>query len=220
VAKIKKQFGVAGDSYVDIVRGQGVIITDEANIECVKDEELLETAQKMLADVQTNIMPILANAEAIITSVASILDQVDTGKGVAGAAIGDTQMRDDVRGMVTHLASITASAEKTVGTVDALMSNEVAQVMENVGVLSAQTVELMSNEVAQVMANVGVLSAQTVELMRDQVPQLAGETVKVQAELTRRDGEGAGGADPDPGGDTPVDRRTATALAVAEICCP
>ena len=185
VAKIKKQFGVAGDSYVDIVRGQGVIITDEANIECVKDEELLETAQKMLADVQTNIMPILANAEAIIASVASILDQVDTGKGVAGAAIGDTQMRDDVRGMVTHLASITASAEKTVGTVDALMSNEVAQVMENVGVLSAQTVELMSNEVAQVMANVGVLSAQTVELMRDQVPQLAGETVKVQAELTR-----------------------------------
>ncbi len=72
-----------------------------------------------------------------------------------------------------------------VGTVDSLMSNEVAQVMANVGVLSGQTVAMMSNEVAQVMANVGVLSGQTVELMREQVPLLAGETVKVQAELTR-----------------------------------
>ncbi len=163
VARIKKKFGVAGDSYVDIPRGQGGIIIDEAYIECVKDEELLETAQKMLADVQTNIMPILAKAEAIITSVASILDQVDTGKGVAGAAIGDSQLRDNVTATVANIEAITASAENTVGTVNTLMSNEVATVM----------------------ANVGVLSAQTVELMRDEVPLLAGETVKVQAELTR-----------------------------------
>lgn len=163
VAKIRKKFGVAGDSYVDIARGQGAIIADEAYIACVKDEELLETAQKMLADVQTNILPILEKAEAIITSVASILDQVDTGKGVAGAAIGDSRLRDDVTGMVAHLEVITADAEKTVGTVNALMSNEVAQVM----------------------ANVGVLSAQAVDLMREEVPLLADETVKVQAELTR-----------------------------------
>lgn len=163
VARIKKKFGVAGDSYVDIARGQGSVIEDGAYIECVKDEELLETAQRMLADVQTNIMPILAKAEAIITSVASILDQVDTGKGVAGAAIGDSRLRDDVTGMVAHLEAITASAEKTVGTVDAMMSNEVATVM----------------------ANVGTLSAQTVELMGEEVPRLAGETLKVQGELTR-----------------------------------
>lgn len=163
VAKIKKKFGVAGDAYVDIARGQGGVIEDEASIACVKDEELLETAQKMLADVQTNILPILVKAEAIITSVASILDQVDVGKGVAGAAIGDSRLRDDVTGMVANLERITASAEKTIGTVDALMSNEVAKVMANVGVLSGQTVELMS----------------------DEVPLLAGETVKVQAELTR-----------------------------------
>ncbi len=163
VARIKKKFGVAGDSYVDIPRGQGVIITDEAYIECVKDEELLETAQKMLADVQTNIMPILAKAEAIITSVASILDQVDTGKGVAGAAIGDSRLRDNVTATVANIEAITASAENTVGTVNTLMSNEVATVMANVGVLSAQTVDLMS----------------------DEVPLLAGETLKLQAELTR-----------------------------------
>jgi phospholipid/cholesterol/gamma-HCH transport system substrate-binding protein len=163
VAKIKKKFGVAGDSYVDIARGQGKIIVDEAYIECVKDEELLETAQKMLADVQTNIMPILAKAEAIITSVASILDQVDTGKGVAGAAIGDSRMRDDVTAMVAHMESIARSAGNTIGTVDTLMSNEVAKVL----------------------ANVGVLSDQTVDLMRENVPILAGETVKVQGELTR-----------------------------------
>lgn len=163
VARIKKKFGVAGDSYVDIPRGQGSVIEDGAYIECVKDEELLETAQRMLADVQTNIMPILEKASAIITSVASILDQIDTGKGVAGAAIGDSRLRDDVTGMVSHLEAIAASAENTVGTVNALMSNEVTKVM----------------------ANVGILSAQTVELMREEVPLLTGETVKVQAELTR-----------------------------------
>lgn len=162
VAKVKKKFGVAGDAYVDIARGQGEIITDGALIACVKDEELLETAQKMLTDVQTNMMPILAQAEAIITSVASILDQVDTGKGVAGAAISDSKLRDDVAAMVAHLEAITLSTENTIGTIDTLMSNEVARVLDNVGTLSEQTVGLM----------------------RDEVPLLAGETVKVQGELT------------------------------------
>lgn len=167
VAKIKKKFGVAGDAYVDIARGQGAVILDGAYIDCVKDEEILEQAQKMLADVQTNMMPILAKAEAIISSVASILDQVDKGQGVAGSAIGDTQLRDDVKSMVAHAEGITANAEKVVASLDSIISNEVARVAANSEILSAQVVGLMSNE----------------------VPQMAVETLRVQDELTRTLGE-------------------------------
>jgi hypothetical protein len=163
IAKIKKKFGVAGDAYVDIARGHGEVIADEAYITCEKDEELIETAQKMLAEVQTNIMPILSQAEAIITSVASILDQVDTGKGVAGAAIGDSEMRDDITAMVANLEAITANAEKTIGTVDTMMSNDVARIVANVGELSARSVALMDQD----------------------VPRLTEETLTLQGELTQ-----------------------------------
>jgi tetratricopeptide (TPR) repeat protein len=163
VAKIKKKFGVAGDSYVDIARGQGAVILDGASIACIKDEELLEMAQRMLTDVQTNMLPILEKVEAIITSVASILDQVDKGQGVAGAAVGDQQLRDDIKAMVSHVEQITLHAKTTVGQVESMMSNEVAQVLANAGTLSAQAVGLMSND----------------------VPLLAGEAVKVQGELTK-----------------------------------
>jgi len=163
VAKIKKKFGVAGDSYVDIGRGQGTVIQDGARISCIKDEELLETAQRMLADVQTNMLPIFEKVEAIISSVASILEQVDKGQGIAGAAVGDQQLRDDVKSMVSHVEGITEHAETTVGQLSGMISNEVARVLGNAGTLSAQVVGLMSNE----------------------IPLLAGEAVKVQGELTR-----------------------------------
>ncbi|HAS81359.1 MAG TPA: hypothetical protein DCS43_01455 [Verrucomicrobia bacterium] len=163
VAKIKKQFGVAGDSYVDIARGQGTIIQDGARITCIKDEELLETAQKMLTDVQASVLPILERVESIINSVASILEQVDKGDGVVGASISDATLRDDVKSIVSNMEVVSGQAETTIGAISTLVSNDVARVINNTEVISTQVAELMQRD----------------------VPQLAGESVKLASELTR-----------------------------------
>ncbi len=163
VAKIKKKFGVAGDSYVDIERGQGAVIADGAYLECKKDEEILETAQRMLTEMQASLLPIFEQVETIIANAASIMAKVERGEGLAGAAIGDSALRDDVKALVVHLEGVAAHAEMATGQVGELLNHEITRLVTNVETLSIQAAGLMSNE----------------------VPQLAAGTVKVQDEVSQ-----------------------------------
>lgn len=155
VAKIKKKFGVAGDSYVEIERGSGgEEIKDGDTIACVKDEELMVSAQNMLAEIEKSLLPMFEEVQQIVTNVSSIVEKVDKGKGIAGAVVSDEELRDDLTDIVAHMEGVANDIESVVNTVSGLVSNDVSKIVGDVAVMTGQTRELLTNDVPRIMADV------------------------------------------------------------------
>jgi hypothetical protein len=154
VAKVKKKFGVAGDSYVEIERGaDGSLVEDEDQIKCVKDEELMETAQKMLAELESTMLPMFEEIEKIVASAASIMSSVEKGEGIAGAVVGDSALRDDLTHIVAHLEGIAGEAEQAIGQVGTMLTNEVDAVVGDVTVMADQARTLLTNDITRLASN-------------------------------------------------------------------
>lgn len=137
-ARIKRKFGVAGDAYVELVPGTGEMLEEGDILPVVKDEELMEIAQRVLKDVQEGVMPVVAHVETILSNTASILQQVETGQGVAGAVISDSVLRDHVKGVVGQAESATKEIEYMLGDVSNLVTNEIRSVMVQTAVLERE----------------------------------------------------------------------------------
>ena len=86
-AKIRKKFGVAGDSFVDLEAGKGGPIQDGDVIDCKKDEEIMETARKMLTDRQTDFSPSATCQTAVMRtpSFSALSAGWEAGIGVSAA---------------------------------------------------------------------------------------------------------------------------------------
>ncbi len=152
VAKVKKKFGVAGDAFIEIERGSGPVIEDEATILCIRDEELMETAQKMLAKFELSVLPMFEEVEKTVASVAAILSSVETGEGIAGAVVTDSSLRDDLTGIIGHLEGIAADAEIAVEQAGGLLTNQVNSIVGDVTAMTGQTRLLLSNDVTRIAA--------------------------------------------------------------------
>ena len=159
VAKIKKKWGLAGDAYVEIERGKvsAPEIEDGDAIKCVKDEELMDSAQRMLNELQSSLQPLLEDVQKIVDNAAGITGSIESGEGLAGAVIKDGEMRDDLKQIVAHLEKVSADIEESSGQVTALLSNNVATVNSIVGDVAAmthQSREMLTNQVPEIMGRV------------------------------------------------------------------
>ena len=66
-ATIKKVFGVAGDSFIEISRGTGApMAAHDAVIPCLAAEELPGMLEKMVADLRTEVVPVVKKASATL----------------------------------------------------------------------------------------------------------------------------------------------------------
>lgn len=110
VAKVKMKFGIAGDSYVDITRGSGPPLKDDDTIPCVKDEEIAETARRLLEEARKVAIPMLDEVQGILKNVNGILGSVEKGEGVAGAIVKDQSMAADVKAAVAQSDDLMTSA--------------------------------------------------------------------------------------------------------------
>ena len=167
VAKIKKKFGVAGDAFVEIDRGTGATVEDEDTIECVKDEELMETAQKMLAELEKSMLPMFEEVEKIVASVASIMSRVEEGEGIAGAVVGDSDLRDDLTHIVAHLEGITADAEVAVEQVGTLLTNEVDAVIGDVTAMTDHARTMLTNDISRLTSGMHGLQDEATRTIRE-----------------------------------------------------
>jgi hypothetical protein len=129
-ARIKRTFGVAGDAFVEIVPGTGALIEEGGKLAVVKDEELLEMAQRILEELQGSVAPIFMHVETIISNTASILMQVEQGQGVVGALIADTELRDHTKGVVAQAEGVTQDARGLFGQTASLLDNQVLAIAE------------------------------------------------------------------------------------------
>lgn len=123
IARIKKKFVAAGDTYVEISRGKKQPVEDGDYIEVVRDQELMDRLQETLNKLEETALPMLDETRGIMERVNGILTSVDTGKGLAGAVINDNELRDRASGIVRNMETMSYELTNTAHRIDMIMES-------------------------------------------------------------------------------------------------
>lgn len=135
-AIVRKKFGVAGDAYIDITKGQGDPWPDDQPLVCVKDVEIMETVQKLVQQFRdatlpaieqlrkaveeyTNLAVDLRNPEGNLQQLIAHLNQIaaglEKGEGMAGRVLRDPKMAAELDGIMASIQASLAEVKKIMG---------------------------------------------------------------------------------------------------------
>ena len=161
-AAVKKVFGVAGDSFIEITRGQGEPLpAHDTEIVCLSLEELPAKMERMLEELRGELMPVVKKAGATLDAWAKLgcdlqktqgelnqlvarLDNlatgVEQGKGTAGKLLTDTALADEAQKLL-------ARANEAMSELQGVMTNL------NVVVKNVQSGTVRLPEITETVAN-------------------------------------------------------------------
>jgi phospholipid/cholesterol/gamma-HCH transport system substrate-binding protein len=160
-ATIKKVFGVAGDSFLEISQGRGVPLEKDSVVECLSSDELPGMMEKMLADLRADVMPVVKKAGVTFDSWSTLGNELKTtqaelrqaigqlnqlfagvqeGKGTAGQLLQETALMDEARKLL-------AQAGGAVSQLQALLTNA------QVAVTNVQVSTVRLPEITDALAN-------------------------------------------------------------------
>jgi phospholipid/cholesterol/gamma-HCH transport system substrate-binding protein len=113
----KKRYQVAGDTYIEITKGKGAILPDDAMLTVLKDTEILEIASEILNQIQQTTVPALEqlqkameeytalaadlrNPEGPLLKLFANLEQITAGlqkgEGSAGKILRDPELANQL----------------------------------------------------------------------------------------------------------------------------
>ena len=123
-ASIKKVFGVAGDSFIEITRGTNAPLPSPgAFIFCASMEELPARLERMLEELRAELMPVVRKAgttfdewaklgsdlqqtqeklHQLVTRLDHLAGDVEQGKGTAGKLLTDTALVDEAQNLLAR----------------------------------------------------------------------------------------------------------------------
>lgn len=165
-AIIRKTFGVAGDSYIEITRGRGEPMDWEyAVLDAQPDRAPTESIGEMLEDVRSRVIPILEQTERAMTAVAdlterladpggdfqslladvgTLINRVEQGEGTLGRLISDETSARELETLlqgageaVARLGPLLEELQTTAG--------QVTQLTQNINAQSADLPEISAN---------------------------------------------------------------------------
>ncbi len=111
-AVIRKTFGVAGESYIEITRGRGEAMDwDYAVLEAKPDRAPTDSIGEILEDVRSRVIPILEQTERTMTALGDITERFANPEG-------------DVQLMLADLNTMTTRIERGEGAMGRLLSDE------------------------------------------------------------------------------------------------
>jgi phospholipid/cholesterol/gamma-HCH transport system substrate-binding protein len=111
-AVIRRRFGVAGAAFLDISRGtKDPLDWGYAVIAAVAERAPTEGIGQMIDELRTRILPILADMQRAIGSVAAIAERINDPAG-------------DVQSMVSDVRKLTARVERGEGTIGRLLGDD------------------------------------------------------------------------------------------------
>jgi phospholipid/cholesterol/gamma-HCH transport system substrate-binding protein len=111
-AIIRKQFGVAGASYLEITRGSGAPLDrDYAVLTAVAEQAPTDAASEVIAEIRSRVVPIIEDAQAAIQLLTTLARSVQDSIG-------------SVQPVLTDLHTITGRLERGEGSVGRLLTND------------------------------------------------------------------------------------------------
>jgi phospholipid/cholesterol/gamma-HCH transport system substrate-binding protein len=113
-AIIRKQFGVAGASYLEITRGSGAPLDREyAVLTAIADRAPTDAMSELIAELRSRVFPLIADAQVTLQAFTAL----------AQSAQGPI---DRMNRVLTDLTTITARLERGEGSVGRLLTEETA----------------------------------------------------------------------------------------------
>jgi phospholipid/cholesterol/gamma-HCH transport system substrate-binding protein len=190
-AVIRKTFGVAGESYLEITRGYGEPMDWEyAVLTAQPDRAPTESIGGMMEDVRNRVMPILAQTERAITALADLTESLANPEGSLQVMLADvsalTTRIEQGQGSLGRLVandrtarefeSLLGNANKTVSALGPILE-EIQATAEQITRLS-ESINTQSEDLPQINARVKSILASLDNVMRDlqatspQLPQI------------------------------------------------
>jgi phospholipid/cholesterol/gamma-HCH transport system substrate-binding protein len=190
-AIIRKTFGVAGESYLEITRGRGEPLDwDYAVLAVEADRAPTEGIGEILQDLRSRVVPILAQTERAVTALAALSERLADPNGNFQVVLGDvsklTTRIERGQGSVGRLLASDATARET----EALLANantalqtlgpildELRTTATQVASLSA-AINAQSREMPQAGARINAILVSLEQIMGDlsktspQLPQI------------------------------------------------
>jgi len=112
VATIKKTFGVAGDSFVEITQGTGAPLSEvDPVLVCLASDELPGMMEKLLDEVRREIVPVLQKSGEALDAWSSL-------------AHGVNQTQGDLRQLIARLDGLVTGLEQGRGTAGRLLTSD------------------------------------------------------------------------------------------------
>ncbi len=130
---VKKKFLLAGDSYIDISKGKGAMLPENAELNCEKDTEIMEFLEIEIENITESILPVVEQAEAalkeftavaagindpegeiqhIIANLQTISEGLARGEGMAGGVLRDPAMADELKEIISRMKDLTVQLQQ------------------------------------------------------------------------------------------------------------
>lgn len=135
-AIIRKEYGVAGASYLEITNGKGEKLDwDYAVISADAERAPTESMGELLSEVRTKVMPILDDAAGLLVNLNTISGKIVGGEGTIGRLLVEDRMALEVETLLAQvntnigkLGPMLESLQTVVGNVSTLSSELTSQV--------------------------------------------------------------------------------------------
>ena len=201
-ATIKKTLGVAGDAFVEIGGPRGQPLPADALIETVVDRAVSDMLQETLEQIRTEALPAIRgirlaaenHAQLVGTleepilktleTLNSITAKIDKGDGLAGRALADKRMADDVSGMIKQaeiMLEETGTAAKELQAVATQIGKSTGKLPETIERANATLDGI--GRVSDNLTHITALMPGTIKNVNDQLKLLSGAIIQAQATL-------------------------------------
>lgn len=179
---IRKQFGIAGASFLEISRGRGEPLDwDYAVLEAQSDRAATDSIGDLLADLQQRVYPILDETQRAVTTLANIIERIDKGEGSIGRITRDDGLSKELEGIA---ASIHGEVEKLGAVTDNLTATTASTA--KLGNVLAQRIPAVLNNVNATIASLNTVVrdlGQRVPQATETLPSLLMQTQQTLAEM-------------------------------------
>lgn len=212
VAVIRKVFGVAGDAFLEITRGEGEPLREGDMIPARADEAPTEAIQVLVQELRGQVMPALGEVREAVrawTSVAdslldpasdiqrataslgAIAERLERGEGAFGALLQDDSLIRDLHELVARLNNVVVALEPTMGdarqaaTDAAFITAQLRSEAENMPGLVDSTRDTMER-LREALTNLQTAAAElpsTASAVRDAAATLPELTLQVERTL-------------------------------------
>ena len=177
---IRKRFGVAGDSYLDITRGRGQPLDEQfAVLDAQIDRAASASAGELLAEIRDKALPVIDDAASTIHSLAVLADGLRNPEGdlqetlanlnvVSGriargeGAVGRLLVEDT---LVSELETLVTGLNKTLGGMGPVL-DELQVTVRNIAVMS-EAIGAQSEAIPEVSQRMGSVLDSVDEIMKD-----------------------------------------------------
>jgi phospholipid/cholesterol/gamma-HCH transport system substrate-binding protein len=144
-ATLKKVFGVAGDSFMEISRGTNAPLPAQgATIVCLAAEQLPDRLERMLEELRGELLPVVKKASTaldtwtklgadlqetqgtlkqLVARLDNLAATVEQGKGTVGRLLTDTALVDGAQQLLTRANEALSEVQGVVTNLDAAVKN-------------------------------------------------------------------------------------------------